>query len=71
MAQYAPKFRQEYRAKLPALTLSPILGWLFLSPRQTLAAYDGKANKVVLGQVLRSELKKPTFTFAGSGENIR
>lgn len=65
MTQYAPKFQEEYSAKLPALTLLTNLGWLFLNPEQTLAARNGKADEVVLRQLLRQELQKRTFTFAG------
>lgn len=65
MTQYTPKFQEEYSAKLPALTLLTNLGWSFLSPELALAARGGKADEVVLRQVLRSELEKRTFTFAG------
>lgn len=65
MTQYTPKFQEEYSAKLPALTLLTNLGWSFLSPELALAARSGKADEVVLRQVLRSELQKRTFTFAG------
>ncbi|HAW5596714.1 type I restriction endonuclease subunit R [Escherichia coli] len=65
MTQYTPKFQEEYSAKLPALTLLTNLGWSFLSPERALAARGGKADEVVLRQVLRSELQKRTFTFAG------
>ncbi|HDU5040682.1 TPA: type I restriction endonuclease subunit R [Klebsiella aerogenes] len=65
MTQYTPKFQEEYSAKLPALTLLTNLGWSFLYPELSLAARGGKADEVVLRQVLRSELKKRTFTFAG------
>ncbi|ELU8126048.1 type I restriction endonuclease subunit R [Vibrio cholerae] len=65
MTQYTPKFQEEYSAKLPALALLTNLGWSFLSPELALAARGGKADEVVLRQVLRSELKKRTFTFAG------
>ncbi len=65
MTQYTPKFQEEYSAKLPALTLLTNLGWSFLSPELALAARGGKYDEVVLRQVLRSELKKRTFTFAG------
>ena len=65
MTQYTPKFQEEYSAKLPALTLLTNLGWSFLSPELALAARGGKNDEVVLRQVLRSELKKRTFTFAG------
>jgi type I restriction enzyme R subunit len=65
MTQYTPKFQEEYSAKLPALTLLTNLGWSFLSPELALAARGGKADEVVLRHVLRSELQKRTFTFAG------
>lgn len=65
MTQYTPKFQEEYSAKLPALTLLTNLGWSFLSPELALASRGGKYDEVVLRQVLRSELKKRTFTFAG------
>ena len=65
MTQYTPKFQEEYSAKLPALTLLTNLGWSFLSPEQALAARGGKADEVVLREVLRSELQKRIFTFAG------
>ncbi len=63
--QAAPKFQEEYSAKLPALTLLTNLGWSFLSPERALAARGGKTDEVVLRQVLRGELQKRTFTFAG------
>lgn len=62
---YVPKFQEEYSAKLPALTLLSNLGWSFLSPSQSLIARDGKQDQVVLRQILRAELAKRTFTFAG------
>lgn len=65
MTQYTPKFQEEYSAKLPALTLLTNLGWSFLSPELALAARGGKYDEVVLRQVLRSELQKRSFTFAG------
>ncbi|EBN0091558.1 type I restriction endonuclease subunit R [Proteus mirabilis] len=65
MTQYTPKFQEEYSAKLPALMLLTNLGWSFLSPGLALAARGGKVDEVVLRQVLRSELQKRTFTFAG------
>lgn len=61
----AIKFQEEYSAKLPALTLLTNLGWSFLFPSQALVARDGKQDQVVLRQILRAELAKRTFTFAG------
>ena len=59
------KFQEEYSAKIPALTLLMNLGWSFLSPSQALTARDGKQDQVVLRQILRKELSKRTFPFAG------
>jgi type I restriction enzyme, R subunit len=60
-----PKFQEEYSAKLPALALLTNLGWSFLPPQQALAARGGRTDEVVLRQVLRTELAKRSFTFAG------
>ncbi|CAB1207555.1 type I restriction endonuclease subunit R [Acinetobacter bouvetii] len=65
MTIYNPKFQEEYSAKLPALTLLSNLGWSFLSPSQALIARDGKQDQVVLRQILRAELTKRSFSFAG------
>ena len=65
MMKYTPKFQEEYSAKLPALALMTNLGWSFLSPDEALAARSGKQDEVVLRQILRSELQKRRFTFAG------
>lgn len=65
MTQYTPKFQEEYSAKLPALALMTNLGWSFLSPDEALAARSSKQAEVVLRQILRSELQKRRFTFAG------
>lgn len=65
MHSYTPKFQEEYSAKLPALTLLSNLGWSFLSPSQALVARDGKQDQVVLRQILRAELTKRSFSFAG------
>ena len=59
------KFQEEYSAKIPALTLLTNLGWSFLSPSQALVARDGKQDQVVLRQILRNQLSKRTFIFAG------
>lgn len=63
--QTPPKFQEEYSAKLPALALMTNLGWSFLSPDEALAARSSKQDEVVLRQILRSELQKRRFTFAG------
>src|SRR5688572_5640884 len=61
-----PKFQEEYSAKIPALALLCNLGWTFLSPKEALVKRSGKTSEVVLRNVLRGELKKRRFTFAGS-----
>ncbi|ATM76075.1 DEAD/DEAH box helicase [Serratia fonticola] len=63
--QYAPKFQEEYSAKLPALALLTNLGWSYLSPEEALAARSGKPDQVVLARLLREQLAKRTFTFGG------
>ncbi len=71
MTEYhAPKFQEEYSAKLPALTLLTNLGWTFLSPEQALVARDGKTDQVVLRGVLREALKQRTFTVAGKTQPL-
>lgn len=65
MTQYAPKFQEEYSAKLPAMALLTQLGWSFLAPEQALVARGGKFDEVVLRSILRAELGKRRFTFAG------
>ncbi|WP_367376690.1 type I restriction endonuclease subunit R [Hafnia alvei] len=63
--QIAPKFQEEYSAKLPALALLSNLGWTYISPQQALSARAGKVDQVVLNQILREQLAKRTFIFAG------
>jgi type I restriction enzyme R subunit len=60
-----PRFQEEYSAKLPALALLSQLGWSFLSPQQAVIARHGHYDQVVLRDILRSELQKRRFTFAG------
>lgn len=58
-------FQEKYSSLIPALVLLNNLGWSFLSPSQALVARDGKQDQVVLRQILRKELSKRTFPFAG------
>ncbi|MEA3545857.1 MAG: type I restriction endonuclease subunit R [Thermodesulfobacteriota bacterium] len=60
-----PKFQEEYSAKIPALALLCNLGWSFLPPEAALAARNGKTAEVVLRDILRIELRKRRFPFAG------
>lgn len=64
------KFQEEYSAKIPALTLLMNLGWTYLTPAQALTARDGKLDQVVLTHILRRELAKRTFVYAGSSHAI-
>lgn len=61
-----PKFQEEYSAKFPALSLLHNLNWSFLSPDEALALRGGNSGEVVLKDVLREELGRRRFTFAGS-----
>ncbi|MFC2973249.1 type I restriction endonuclease subunit R [Azotobacter bryophylli] len=61
----APKFQEEYSAKLPTLALLSNLGWQFLPPALALAMRGGKTDEVVLREVLREQLVRRRFTFAG------
>ena len=65
-----PKFQEEYSAKLPALTLLTSLGWTFLPPDQALEARGGKYDQVVLRDILRTELAKRRFLFAGAEHSL-
>ena len=62
---FAPKFQEEYSAKLPALTLLTQLGWRFLSPDAALSMRGGKTDEVVLRPLLREALTQRQFHFAG------
>jgi type I restriction enzyme R subunit len=68
--QSVPKFQEEYSAKLPALALMSNLGWTYISPQQALSARAGKVDQVVLNQILREQLAKRTFIFAGKEHAI-
>ena len=70
MDYQALKFQKEYSAKLPALALLSNLQWSFLSPADALAARNGKLDDVVLRGVLRSELQKRQFIFAGTSHTL-
>ncbi len=70
MTLYTPKFQEEYSAKLPALTLLTQLGWSFLSPAQALEARGNHHGEVVLKQILRQELAKRRFVFAGKSHAL-
>lgn len=65
-----PKFQEEYSAKIPALALLTNLGWSYLSPERALAARSGRADQVVLRELLRVELQKRRFSFAGNEQAL-
>ena len=60
-----PIFQEEYSSKLPALALLSNLGWTFLPPEEALKARSSKTNEVVFRDVLRKELQKRHFVYAG------
>ena len=62
---HAPKFQEEYSAKLPALALLTNLGWTFLSPQAALLARNGNQGEVILRGELRKQLELRRFTYAG------
>ncbi|WP_148089091.1 hypothetical protein, partial [Acetobacter pasteurianus] len=66
----APKFQEEFSAKLPALALLSTLGWRFLPPSEALALRGGKQSAVVLVPLMRAELKKRRFTFEGQEHSL-
>jgi type I restriction enzyme R subunit len=70
MMRSSPKFQEEYSAKIPAMTLLMNLGWYYLNPGQALTARDGKLDQVILTHILRRELAKRTFMYAGSSHAI-
>ncbi|MEW7867662.1 hypothetical protein [Aeromonas diversa] len=63
---YAPKFQEEYSAKLPALTLLTNQGWWFISPEPVLAAvlYDISFAETKGSDIrtMRGLLEKAGFT---------
>jgi type I restriction enzyme R subunit len=70
MEHCVPKFQEEYSAKLPALALLTNLGWSFLSPEEALRKRGNQYDQVVLREILRDELKKRTFTYAGNVHSL-
>lgn len=70
MTQPLPKMQEEYIAKIPALTLLSQLGWEFLTPKEATQARQGKRDQVVLREVLRQELQKRRFEFAGKMHSL-
>lgn len=65
-----PRFQEEFSAKLPALALLHNLQWDYLSPADALRLRDGKTDQVVLKDVLRENLRKRRFLFAGEEQRL-
>ncbi|HBC3858891.1 TPA: type I restriction endonuclease subunit R [Vibrio parahaemolyticus] len=61
---HVPNFREEFSAKIPALTLLTHLGYQFIPPSDCLAM-RGRMSSVILPNVLRSVLKHKTHIFMG------
>jgi len=59
-----PNFKEEFSAKIPALTLLTTLGYQFIPPGQCMAL-RGNTNQVMLVSILREFLSKQHFPFAG------
>jgi len=64
MSSPLPNFREEFSAKIPALTLLTSLGYQFIPPSDCLAM-RGRMSSVILPNVLRSVLKHKTHTYMG------
>ncbi len=70
-------FKEEFSAKLPALTLLTNLGYTFIPPSEcealrgnSLIAQKKSTHQVILSSVLRAFLAKQTFSFAGKEHKL-
>lgn len=63
--QFAPKFQEEYSAKIPALSLLTNLGWTFLPPEHALAKRGNKPDEVVMRNELQRVLQTRRFRLEG------
>ena len=64
MSLRLPNFKEEFSAKIPALTLLSTLGYQFIPPEQCMAM-RGNTNQVMLVSILREFLSKQQFPFVG------
>ncbi|NOR71006.1 MAG: type I restriction endonuclease subunit R, partial [Methylomarinum sp.] len=64
MSHQLPNFKEEFSAKIPALTLLTTLGYQFIPPEQCMAM-RGNTNQVMLVSILREFLSQQQFPFAG------
>lgn len=53
-----PSYLEDDVSQVPALQLLINMGWKYLSPEEALALRGGKRKKVILEEVLRTQLKK-------------
>ncbi|WP_166419832.1 HsdR family type I site-specific deoxyribonuclease [Pseudoalteromonas sp. Z1A8] len=70
-------FKEEFSAKIPALTLLTNLGYTYIPPSEcealrgnTLASHRKSTHQVVLLPVMRAFLAKQTFSFAGKQHTL-
>jgi len=70
-------FKEEFSAKIPALTLLTNLGYTFISPSEcealrgnTLSSEKKSTHQVILLPVMRAFLAKQTFSFAGKQHTL-
>jgi len=77
MTQTTVNFREEFSAKIPALTLLTNLGYQFIPPSECeslrgnpFAADKKSTHQVVLMPVMRAFLAKQTFPFAGKQHKL-
>lgn len=64
MTQALPNFKEEFSAKIPALTLLTNLGYQFIPPEQCMAM-RGNPGQVMLVSILRDFLSQQLFPFEG------
>lgn len=53
-----PSFNEKYTSQLPALQMLCALGWQYLAPQQAMAERGGRAQAVLLGDILREQLRR-------------
>ncbi|MGO3407732.1 type I restriction endonuclease subunit R [Marinomonas sp.] len=75
--QQMADFKEEFSAKLPALTLLTNLGYTFIPPNEcealrgnSLIAQKKSTHQVILSSVLRAFLAKQAFSFAGKEHKL-
>ncbi|MGJ8681950.1 type I restriction endonuclease subunit R [Paraglaciecola sp.] len=73
----SPDYKEEFSAKIPALTLLTNLGYTFIAPSEcealrgnTLASEKKSTHQVILLPVMRDFLANQTFSFAGKQHKL-